>query len=575
MRNPMLTGNNQKSPSVDPKLLQLKEILNADEKKEIAVLSSRVNTIEHRTEPENFINEIIAQEAERNPIGPKSRFHNFINETIPDSLKSSIKNDPGPIVDTLYPIMGNIVSKYIREALKDFMDSINEKVENQLPYQKILRSIRARLQGISEEEYLLREVQKARINGALLILRGSGIIVKSEFNSEFKNLNSDLFAGLLMALQNFSRDCIDNSAESLLEQIEYGENKVLIETTGSFILAVLVKGDISTKLLKQIREVLGNIIQEHRVFLDEYDGDDEKLPVQLEEKFKKLIDNDTPEITELRTTRKYIWRFLIFAIILASLVFYVAVQRKKVYTALKAHSIYNSLSLNIRTRLFTFMSLEGEVTSEGQLNRLRSYLNENNLRNISTERIVVNKNLNINIQNNINNILNWSLERKGIFLELRPEENLVLNAIVDSIQTKKLIERKIDLLFKKEEISYSVEVNPSFFSMLIYFDNGVKEITQDMKNRIFNHAKHSLKKNSFITVTSFSNLVGSQKTKMRILHLRNEKIKNYLNSIGIADSQIKTKISLNYDGVIFDESLSKKLLSSSKNFTLIETETTF
>jgi hypothetical protein len=68
------------------------------------------------------------------------------------AIKEQINLDRDAMVDALYPVIGSTISKYMAEAIK----SINEKVENTLSLEGISRKIRAKVQGVSEAELILR-----------------------------------------------------------------------------------------------------------------------------------------------------------------------------------------------------------------------------------------------------------------------------------------------------------------------------------------------------------------------------------------------------------------------------------
>ncbi len=61
-------------------------------------------------------------------------------------------------------VIGSTIAKYIAEVIR----SINEKMENALSIEGITRKIRAKIQGTSEAELILKEVTPFQVRAMLL-----------------------------------------------------------------------------------------------------------------------------------------------------------------------------------------------------------------------------------------------------------------------------------------------------------------------------------------------------------------------------------------------------------------------
>ncbi len=557
------------------KLIELRNILNESEQRDILNIQEKVKNIEEELLSDIRIKEVLNKEIKQAKEDPKSQIREVVSELIPNSLSSHIKKKPDTIINALYPVIGSIVSKYVTEALKDFMDTINTKIEKQLPYQRITRSLKAKIKGVSEEELIFMEAQKVRINGVLMIEKGSGIIVDNYFDSDFQALNPDLFAGLLIALQSFGRDCIDETEAGNLDQIEYGENKVLIESAGSIIMTILVKGDISSKLLKNLRLVFSNIIKEHSEFLESYNGNSSSIPQTLSSSLKELVENHTVE--EEKQKKFSILKFIIpvIFILLVVLGYYYYTQKKKVSDILTTHLVYRHLPLKFHLRFMKGFSLEGSVSSNQEKSKLIQFLKDHNIENLEYYNLKVNRDKTLEINNRLRNFITQVREIKGVTLKITAKKKLFINGVVDSLQTKGLIQDKANLHFPQSEIHHEVLINPSLFSTILYFANGQKDLNLKAKEDLKKFVKSKLKGTAYFNITSISNPLGTAQGKARVLSSRNSIIRAYLNELGVPNEKIKEKASLNGEGLILDQQLVNLIESSGINFSLIEKNHSF
>ncbi len=202
------------------------------------------------------------------------------------AIKKQIEYEKDAMVDALYPVIGNTISKYMREAIQE----INNKVENAVSVAGIKRKIQAKVQGVSEAELILRESIQFEVKGIFLIHKTSGLILKEVQPLKEKRLESELLAGMLTAIRSFAKDCFANTeANSELHEIEFESSKIIIEIGGYCYLAVIVMGEPSKDFINKIRETLGDIIIKYGDYLEEFEGDPDSIPGEIQPILENLI----------------------------------------------------------------------------------------------------------------------------------------------------------------------------------------------------------------------------------------------------------------------------------------------
>jgi len=203
------------------------------------------------------------------------------------TITAQIKLERDSMVDALYPVIGSTISRYMAEAIK----TINQKVSNAISVEGIGRKIRSQVQGVSEAELILKESVPFTVQAAFLIHKASGLIISEVQNSESYQLESEMVAGMLTAIRSFVNDCIVQSGEvSELNQIEYGDSKIMLEVGGYCYMAVVIKGEPPHSFINKMRRNVSNLILNYGKLIQEFNGDPGTIPDALHPLVKTLCD---------------------------------------------------------------------------------------------------------------------------------------------------------------------------------------------------------------------------------------------------------------------------------------------
>ena len=203
------------------------------------------------------------------------------------AITAQIKLERDSMVDALYPVIGSTISRYMAEAIK----TINEKVSNAISVEGFKRKIRSRVQGVSEAELILKESVPFTVHAAFLIHKASGLIISEVQNSESYQLESEMVAGMLTAIRSFVNECIVQPGEaSELNQIEYGDSKIMLEVAGYCYMAVVIKGEPPHSFINKMRRNVSNLILNYGKLIQEFNGDPGTIPDALHPLIKTLFD---------------------------------------------------------------------------------------------------------------------------------------------------------------------------------------------------------------------------------------------------------------------------------------------
>lgn len=205
------------------------------------------------------------------------------------AIKKQIEIEQNIVVDALYPIIGSTIAKYMAETIR----AINRQVEETLSVEGIKRKIRAKLQGVSEAELILKEALPFTIQAIFLIHKASGLIISNIQRSDTQQLEAEMVAGMLTAIRSFANDCI-NQAGSIteLDTIAYGTSKIILEVAGYCYLALVVQGEPSKNFINQMRHNFSKIIKNYGESIEKFDGDLETIPSEIHTLIEQIQEID-------------------------------------------------------------------------------------------------------------------------------------------------------------------------------------------------------------------------------------------------------------------------------------------
>ncbi|HEY9833866.1 MAG TPA: OmpA family protein [Stenomitos sp.] len=201
------------------------------------------------------------------------------------AIKEQIILERDSMVDALYPVIGSTISKYMGEAIK----AINEKVENAFSLEGLSRKVRAKLQGISEAELIFKESMPFTIQAMFLIHKSSGLVIAEVQPSEEQRLESEMVAGMLTAIRSFVNDVIAQTGSiSEIDQIDYGDSRIILEVAGYCYLAAVTKGEPPRSFIQKMRSTLSTLVQKQGKPIELFDGDPDNVPEEVHQLLENL-----------------------------------------------------------------------------------------------------------------------------------------------------------------------------------------------------------------------------------------------------------------------------------------------
>jgi len=266
-----------------------------------------------------------------------------LQEVISPAISQGIADNKEKMIDALYPIMGGMISKYVTQAIREMMETINKKIEQGFSVARYKRKIKARLTGVSESELLLEESIDAHIAAMFIIHKETGLLV-SEAHLEDSHIGDPhMVASMASAIKDFINDWIaDNQHEKKEIQIlSYGNATLYIESAGSVYIIAFLDSEPDYEQRSEINTFFASLLAEYADFFQTFDGDDSTKEVSdLSEKMYTYLKSQENEngTTAARSKRKNPAKIIFFILGLVLLL----------YAAYTVKEYYNMQTLQMR-----------------------------------------------------------------------------------------------------------------------------------------------------------------------------------------------------------------------------------
>ena len=170
------------------------------------------------------------------------------------TIRSEILNSEDELIEAIHPHLGVLISA----AMKKAIDELNRKVDDALPVDRWMASIKSRITGAPAAGWVLKGEQDFVVKDALLIDRHSGVLLASEQGTQDQHdeLDEDLIAGMIAALQGFASEAYGSTGAGELRRFSFTEDTVYLRGTPTKILALRCSGVAPPELEGKVDSLL-------------------------------------------------------------------------------------------------------------------------------------------------------------------------------------------------------------------------------------------------------------------------------------------------------------------------------
>lgn len=196
-----------------------------------------------------------------------------------ESIRVQIRDSRQDMVDALYPIIGSTVQRAVAEYTREIQRNIDRRLRSTLGAGGALRSLWARIRGVSSSELALRDSFGFQIREIFIIQHGSGMLLAHSHPGSSDIADSDLVSAMLTAIRDFVRDSFaPDNEDSELDEIQFGQDRIIIQSGKYAYAAVVIHGIEPEGFRARLREFVSELHVRFGNALRDYDGDPALLP---------------------------------------------------------------------------------------------------------------------------------------------------------------------------------------------------------------------------------------------------------------------------------------------------------
>lgn len=153
------------------------------------------------------------------------------------TIKTEIRNSRDELAEALYPLTGRMVKAYVASAMKDLVDEINRRLEQNA----LMLRLRSLVTGRSLAELALADAQRVAVQEVYLIRRGTGELVGRWPHTAPHSEQDQVMSGILAAINDFASEAFKGDG-SALRHVDLEASQVYLRASPAYLLAVRCNG---------------------------------------------------------------------------------------------------------------------------------------------------------------------------------------------------------------------------------------------------------------------------------------------------------------------------------------------
>jgi hypothetical protein len=254
----------------------LRAIVAGPDRQRMAALEARIAEVEHRT-------------------GDHEALVAAVSPILSDAIRKQVREDRDAMIESLYPLIGQLISRAVAESIRDLARTIDRRMRTSFSPAYLLRRAQARAAGVSDAELALRDALPFRVTELFLVHRESGLLLlhlPTGAGGDVGGGDADLISGMLTAIRDFAQDAFGRGEEGGLDEIQYGNRRILIEATQHVYLAGVVDGVEEAGFRDRLREAALEVENAYNDVLKRYDGDASQFQAAEPQLAPLLVERD-------------------------------------------------------------------------------------------------------------------------------------------------------------------------------------------------------------------------------------------------------------------------------------------
>jgi outer membrane protein OmpA-like peptidoglycan-associated protein len=262
---------------------ELKHLLLAHELDLLAKLDERLGAVQERVGDDklfqNSVRRVIVDALREAGVDDHERLSATLAPLVLASLREEIRSSRDMMVEALYPLTGRLVSAAVRNAFREFLETLDTTLSQTFSLTRIRIWFQALFTRRSQAELLLEAFPIFDIDDALIIHRPTGLLVahtgddEEDADGEASGIDSDLVGGMLSAIMSFTKDAFGEGDRGELSTLEFGASTLFIHSSPTITLAVKTSGTAPASFDGRLERAFVGFLDRFGRPLGDFDGE--------------------------------------------------------------------------------------------------------------------------------------------------------------------------------------------------------------------------------------------------------------------------------------------------------------
>ncbi len=314
--------NKNKAKNADAELQRLRDLLLGADSDFARIRSELEHLRSQFADKEAMIaslNPLLTDLLERTISDNKEDVAEALAPVMGEAIKRQVVETREEVVDALYPIIGKTIRKSVAEAMSDQFSSVNKKIENTIRRSFLPTWLQAQLLGMKRADLLIKGSLPFRIEQIFVIHSETGLLIAHVSADEHENGNGvdqELISGMLTAIRDFVAHAFQ-SHDHDLQEIHYGQSKILLDLGRYAYLAVVISGYEPDNFYKDVGRLNQKIYNRYYRALRQFNGDLSDF-VNISSPLRGFMDtyNGVAEAAEEKKSKPYLLYLFFFTVFL-------------------------------------------------------------------------------------------------------------------------------------------------------------------------------------------------------------------------------------------------------------------
>lgn len=193
--------------------------------------------------------------------------------SIEHAVTESVRRDPRPLADALFPVIGPAIRKAIAHTLATMVESLNRTVEHSFSWRALQWRWTAFRTGKPFAEIVLLNTLEYRVQQVFLIHAETGLLLQHVSSNPRVAEDADQISAMLTAIRDFVRDSFHTPGGDTLDALRVGDLSVWIEQGPQALVAGVVRGNAPRTLQTMFQDAVERIHRQFGQELEAYRGD--------------------------------------------------------------------------------------------------------------------------------------------------------------------------------------------------------------------------------------------------------------------------------------------------------------